>query len=215
MVEYEVNKKVVLKRRDGYWGKPAAIETIEIHELGDDPGATRAALAAHQVAGMYETDIAQLPVLKKMDHLKMYQVNTAQTGVARMQPTHDQWKNARVRKAMRLALDTEKLLKLTYADLGTPGEHHHVAPVLPDYYKVPFLKQDVAAAKKLLEDACVSNGFKTEIFCRQSPAWASICVQAMVEMWRQIGVEVKINVVGQRPSASHQQRPALVQHLPR
>jgi ABC-type transport system substrate-binding protein len=28
MVEYEVNKKVVLKRRDRYWGKPAAIKTV-------------------------------------------------------------------------------------------------------------------------------------------------------------------------------------------
>jgi peptide/nickel transport system substrate-binding protein len=196
MVEYEVNKKVVLKRRDGYWGKPAAIETIEIHDLGDDPGATLAALAARQVDGMYDVgDLAQLPVLKKMDHLKMYQVKTAQTGVARMQPTHDQWKDPRIRKAMRLALDTNKLLKLAYADLGAPGEHHHVAVVQPDYYKLPFVNQDIAAAKKLLSEAGVPNGFKTEIFCKKDPAWESICVQAMAEMWKQIGVDVKVNVL--------------------
>jgi peptide/nickel transport system substrate-binding protein len=195
MVEYEVGKKVVAKARQGYWGKPVAIETFEIIDLGDDPGATIAALAAHQVDGMYEADISQIEVLKKMDHLKMYSVTSAQTAVARMQPTHDEWKDPRVRKAMRLALDTPKLLQLAYMGLGAPGEHHHACLVQPDYYKLPFVNQDVAAAKKLLAEAGLPNGFKTEIFCKKDPSWEAIAVQAMAEMWKQIGVEVKINVL--------------------
>ena len=195
MVEYEVGKIVVAKRREGYWGKPVAIETIEVHDLGDDPGATIAALAAGQVDGNYDTDLSQIEALKQMDRLKMYQVTTAQTGVARMQPTHDEWKDPRVRKAMRLALDTEKLLQLAHRGLGAPGEHHHAAPVVPDYYKLPFMKQDIPAAKKLLAEAGVPNGFKTEIFCKKSPEWEGIAVQAMAEMWKQIGVEVKINIL--------------------
>jgi peptide/nickel transport system substrate-binding protein len=195
VVEYEVNKKFVAKTRDGYWGKPVAIETIEIYDLGDDPGATIAALAARQVDGMYDADISQIAVLKQMPHLQMYQVTTAQTAVARMQPTHDEWKDPRVRKAMRLALDTEKLLQLAHMGLGAPGEHHHAAPVQPDYYKQPFVKQDIPAAKKLLAEAGKPNGFKTEIFCKKDPAWESVAVQAMTEMWKQIGVEVKVNVL--------------------
>ncbi|MBV8651775.1 MAG: ABC transporter substrate-binding protein [Alphaproteobacteria bacterium] len=195
MVEYEVGKKVVAKRRDGYWGKPVAIETIEVIDLGDDPGATIAALAAKQVDGMYDADIAQVGVLKQMDRLKMYEVTSAQTAVARMQPTHDEWKDPRIRKAMRLALDTNKLLQLAYQGLGAPGEHHHAAPVQPDYYKLPFVAQDIPAAKKLLADAGKPNGFKTEIYCKKDPNWESVCVQAMAEMWKQIGVEVKVNVL--------------------
>ena len=103
MVEYEVGKKVVLKRRDGYWGKPASLDAVEVIDLGDDPTATVAALAARQVDGMDQAYNEQIPVLKKMDHLQMYQVTTAQTGVARMQVIHDTWKDPRVRKAMRLA----------------------------------------------------------------------------------------------------------------
>jgi peptide/nickel transport system substrate-binding protein len=195
LVEYEVGKRVVLKKRPGYWGKQASIETVEVHDLGDDPGATIAALAAKQVDGMYEADISQIEVLKKLDNLKLYQVTTAQTAVARMQANNDTWKDPRIRQAMRHALDTEKLLQLAYAGLGAPGEHHHAAPVQPDYYKLPFMKQDIAAAKKLLAEAGHPNGFQTEIFCKNEPKWESICVQAMAEMWKQIGVEVKVNVL--------------------
>ncbi len=195
MVEYEVGKKVVLKRRDGYWGRRPALDTIEFIDLGDDPSATVAALAARQVDGMYQAYTTQIPVLKKMDHLEMYQITTAQTAVARMQEMHEPWKDPRVRKAMRLALDTEKLLQVSYLGLGSPGEHHHASLVQPDYYKLPFVKQDIAAAKKLLAEAGHPDGFKTEIFCKKDPDWEAICVQAMAEMWKQIGVDVKINVL--------------------
>jgi peptide/nickel transport system substrate-binding protein len=195
LAEYEVGKKVVLRRRDGYWRKPAPLDAVEVIDLGDDPTATVAALAARQVDGMYQAYTAQISVLKNMDHLQMYQITTAQTGVARMQMTHDPWKDPRVRKAMRLALDTEKLLQVAHMGLGAPGEHHHASPVQPDYYKLPFQKQDLAQAKQLLADAGHPNGFKTEIFGKKDPDWEGICVQAMAEMWKQIGVEAKINIL--------------------
>jgi peptide/nickel transport system substrate-binding protein len=195
MVEYEVGKKVVLKRRDGYWGKKPAIETIEVIDNGDDPAAAVAALASKQVDGMYEATSSQYAALRKLSHLKLYQIATGQTAVARMQVTSDTWKDPRVRQAMRYALDTEKLLKVAYLGLGAPGEHHHVAPVHPEYYKLPFMKQDIAKAKKLLADAGHPNGFDTEIFCKKDPDWEPTCVQAMVQMWKQIGVNVKMNVL--------------------
>ena len=195
MVEYEVGKKVVLKRRDGYWGKKPAIETIEVIDNGDDPAAAVAAIASKQVDGMYEASTSQYAALRKLTHLQIYQVATGQTAVARMQPISDTWKDPKVRQAMRLALDTQKLLKVAYLGLGAPGEHHHVAPVHPEYYKLPFMKQDIAKAKKLLADAGHPNGFDTEIFCKKDPDWEPTCVQAMAQMWKQIGVNVKINVL--------------------
>ena len=195
MVEYEVGKKVVLKRRDGYWGKKPAIETIEVIDNGDDPAAAVAAIASKQVDGMYEASTSQYAALRKLNHLQIYQVATGQTAVARMQPISDTWKDPKVRQAMRLALDTQKLLKIAYLGLGAPGEHHHVAPVHPEYYKLTFQKQDIAKAKKLLADAGHPNGFDTEIFCKKDPDWEPTCVQAMAQMWKQIGVNVKINVL--------------------
>ncbi|WP_119458495.1 ABC transporter substrate-binding protein [Rhodospirillaceae bacterium SYSU D60014] len=195
MTEYEVGRKVVLKRREGYWGKPAAIETIEFIDNGDDAATEVAALSSGQVHGLYEGSTQQYAALQKMEHVQIHQVGTAQTGVARMQPQHKPWGDARVRKAMRLALDTEKLLQVAHLGLGLPGEHHHVCEVHPEYADVGFMKQDIEGAKALLAEAGHPDGFDTEIFCKGDPEWEPIAVQAMAQMWQQIGVRVKISVL--------------------
>jgi len=195
MVEYEVGRKVVLKRRDGYWGPRPAIETIEIIDHGDDPSDAVAALAAGRVDGMCEASPSQYVALSKLTNLKQYQIATAQTAVARMQQTNDTWKDPKVRQAMRYALDTRQLIRIAHLDRGAPGEHHHVAPVNPDYYKLPSMKPDIAKARKLLAEAGHPHGFDTEIFCRKDPDWEPVCVQAMAQMWKQIGVNVKVNVL--------------------
>jgi len=196
----EVGRRALLRRRDGYWGRRPALETVEFIDHGDDPATQVAALASGQVDGLYEASTTQYAALQKLEHVQIHQVPSAQTAVARMQPIHDQWKDPRVRKAMRLALDTEKLLQIAHLGLGLPGEHHHVCPVHPEYADVGFVKQDIEGAKKLLAEAGLPNGFETEIFCKKDPAWEAICVQAMVQMWEQIGVRVKINIL---PSAQY------------
>jgi peptide/nickel transport system substrate-binding protein len=101
---------------------------------------------------------------------------------------------------MKLALDTQKLLQIAHLGLGLPAEHHHVAPVHPEYAKLPFMKQDIPAAKKLLADAGYPNGIDAEIVCKKDPEWEYIAVQAMVNMWKDAGARIKINVL---PSAQY------------
>ena len=57
------------------------------------------------------------------------------------------------------------------------------------------MAQDIPAAKKLLAEAGKPDGFKTEIFWKKDPHWELVCVQAMAEMWKQIGVDVKVNAL--------------------
>ncbi|WP_119460189.1 ABC transporter substrate-binding protein [Rhodospirillaceae bacterium SYSU D60014] len=200
LTEYEVGKKAVLKRRDGYWGKPAAIETVEFIDHGDDAAAQVAALASGQVHGLLEGSTAQYSALQKLPNVELHSVVTADTAVARMQPSHKPWDDARVRKAMRMALDTEKLLQVAQLGLGRPGEHHHVAEVHPEYADVGFMKQDTEGARKLLAEAGYPDGLDTEIVCKGDPEWEPICVQAMVQMWEKAGARVKINLI---PSAQY------------
>src|SRR5262249_18184157 len=74
-------------------------------------------------------------------------------------------------------------------------EHHHVAPVHPEYAKIPPFTQDVDTAKKLLAEAGVPDGFATEINCIEDPDWEAKAVVAMADMWKQIGVTVKGKVL--------------------
>jgi peptide/nickel transport system substrate-binding protein len=191
----EVGRKQVLKaRKEGYWGGGPYLDQIEFIDLGDDPAASVSALASKQVDGLYGADIVQLEALQKIPHVQMYQVATAYTATARMQPVKP-FDDKRVRQAMRYAIDSNAVLQIAHRGLGQPGEHHHVSAVHPEYAKLAPLQRDVARAKKLLAEAGYPNGIDVEIVCRPQPAWELLAVQTMVEQWKEAGIRVKINVM--------------------
>jgi peptide/nickel transport system substrate-binding protein len=194
MVENEVGRKQVLKAKPGYWGGGPHLDTLEFIDLGDDPATQVAALASKQVDGLFRAFVHQLDALQKLPHLQMYQVTTAQTIVARVHPVKP-FDDKRVRQALRYAIDGNAILQISRRGLGSPGEHHHVSPIHPEYAKLPEFKRDVARAKKLLTDAGYPNGIDTEITCRPEPAPDLLAVQAMVEQWKEAGIRVKINVI--------------------
>ena len=195
LVENEVGRRQVLKaRKQGYWGGGPYLDQLEFIDLGDDPAASVAALASKQVDGLYGADIVQLEALQKIPHVQMYQVTTAYTATARMQPVKP-FDDKRVRQAMRYAIDPNAVLQVAHRGLGQPGEHHHVSPVHPEYAKLPPPTRDVARAKKLLAEAGYPNGIDVEIICRPQPAWELLAVQTMVEQWKEAGIRVKINVM--------------------
>ena len=195
LVANEVGRKQVFQaRKEGYWGGGPYLDQLEFIDLGDDPAAAVSALASKQVDGLYFADIVQLDALQKIPHVQMYQVTTAYTATARMQPVKP-FDDKRVRQAMRYAVDSNTILQVAHKSLGQAGEHHHVSPVHPEYAKLVPFTRDVAKAKKLLADAGYPNGIDVEIACRPQPAWELLAVQAMVEQWKEAGIRVKINVM--------------------
>src|SRR3546814_15619345 len=70
-----------------------------------------------------------------------------------MKVTEKPFDDVRVRKAVQLCMNTPEILKIAYRGRGQPGEHHHVAPIHPEYFKLPAPKYDPAAAKKPLAAA--------------------------------------------------------------
>jgi len=198
LVRQEVGKIAVLEARDDYWGDGPYLDSVEFHDLGDDSSAALGAIGTKQVHGLDTADVLSLDALKAMPHLTIHEVTTAQTGVARMKPIGP-FADPKVRKAMRLAIDTEKVLQAAYRGLGSAGEHHHVSPIHPEYYKQPFMSQDIAAAKALLAEAGHPNGIDAEITI-QPVSWEQAAVQAMVEMWKEAGINININI---KPSAQY------------
>jgi peptide/nickel transport system substrate-binding protein len=195
LVESEVGRRNVLKaRKEPYWGGGPYLDELQFIDLGDDPAAAVSALASKQVDGLYAADIVQLDALQRIPHVQMYQVTTAYTATARVQPVKP-FDDKRVRQALRYAIDSNAVLQVAHRGLGQAGEHHHVSPVHPEYAKLPPFTRDVARAKKLLADAGYPNGIDVEIACKPQPPWELIAVQAMVEQWKDAGIRVKINTM--------------------
>ena len=198
LVVHRVGEKSVLKARSDYWGEGPHLDELQFLDLGDDPSAAIDAMRSRQVHGIYEGDVSQLDVFKAMPHVTVYEALTAATAVARVQVDVEAYSDPRIRKAMRLAVDTRRCLELAHRGFGAPGEHHHVCPVHPDYEKLPFMARDVEAAKQLLAEAGHPDGVSFEIAVKKDPAWEIQAVQAMVEQWKDAGIRVDINLM---PSA--------------
>jgi peptide/nickel transport system substrate-binding protein len=199
LTTYNVGQNAVLRASKNYWGKPIHLDEVEFIDLGDDPAARIAALASKQVDGLSEVDFSQLDTVKALPDIVLYAATTAQTAVVRGKYDQKPFNDVRVRQALKLAIDQQKVIDIVFRGQASVGEHHHVAPVHPEYAQLPMVKQDVAKSKQLLAEAGYPTGLPLEIACKGDPAWELASVQVMVEMWNAAGFDVKINLM---PSAS-------------
>jgi peptide/nickel transport system substrate-binding protein len=200
LVQHDIGRKSVFKARSDYWGEGPYLDRLEFVDLGGDPAADLTALTSRQVDGLFGAGPDTLRGLKAIDHAQMYQVVTAETAVVRGKLSEKPFQDARVRKALRLAVDPEKILKVSLGPLGLPGEHHHVCPIHPEYAKLPPMQRDVAKARSLLAEAGYPDGVDLEIACASDVPWQINGVQAIVQQWQEAGIRVKIKSM---PSASY------------
>lgn len=195
MTEYKVGEIAVLKARKDYWGEGPYVDELRFIDLGDDPAAQISALASKQIHGLYEIRIGSLSTAKALPHVNVYEAATAQTAVARTRVTEAPFGDARVRKALRLATNSQAVLDIVMRGNGLPGEHHHVSPIHPEYAELPPMPRDVAASKALLAEAGFPDGIDIEIAANADETWEVDAVQTMVEQWREAGIRCKINVM--------------------
>jgi peptide/nickel transport system substrate-binding protein len=104
--------------------------------------------------------------------------------------------DARVRKALDMALDRKELIEkgIGEADLSGPIPAGHpsyalTADELPAYFKKP----DIEGAKKLLAEAGLPNGFSLTLDF-ETFKYISQLAQTMQAQWKKIGVNAEIKV---------------------
>lgn len=194
MVEYEISKRAVLKARKDYWGKGPYLDEVIFVDLGDDPAAEVAAMASKQVHSIVATNPSQLPILKRLPDLQFYSVGTGATVHARAYPVKP-FDDNRILKAMRHATDNDKVAEITFGDIGSRAEHHHVAPVHPEYAPMPAFKHDKELAKKILAEAGYPNGIEIAVPLTVSNNWTKDVATVMVQQWAEVGIKVKMEVL--------------------
>lgn len=195
--EFKVGEIAVLKKRkEPYWGGEVFLDEIRVIDLGEDPGAYLAAIASKQVDVLYNLDLTTLEAAKNIPGIKVVSIPSTQTGVIRMKVNKKPFDDIRVRKAVQKTCDVKRQLNIAHRGLGIEAEHHHVATIHPDYYKLPKLKQDIAGAKKLLAEAGYPNGI--ELTCNvgnTDGVWEQDSVAVLKEDAAKAGINIKMNVM--------------------
>ncbi len=197
LVEHSVGEKLVLEKRPAseYWGDDHALEKISYIDLGDDPSATLAALASGQVDVNHQFGVELIDAIAKIPDLTLNETPTAATGVARMNVNSEPFNDVRVREAIRLTVDHERLVEIVFAGHGLPSEDHHIAPIHPEYALIAPISRNIERAKQLLKEAGFENGLNTQINCVANPVWEQNSCNALAEMAKPAGINIKVNVM--------------------
>lgn len=195
--EYAEGERAVFKRREDYWrmgedGQPLPY-LDEVIYVSTDKDAGVAALQSGQVDSLYDPRPGDFLALKDIPELTVRSASTAQCLLLRMRVDVEPWTDVRVRNALKMCQDREKILQLSYFGEGDLSIDAHVAPVHPAYCEKPIPPYDPEAAKALLAEAGYPNGLKVTLATKNDQNEPEIA-QALKELAAPAGFEIELDI---------------------
>ncbi len=197
--EFEVGVKAVLVKNEDHtwWGDGAYLDRIEYIDYGTDQSSIVAGVDSDEVDMVYESIGEFILLLDDMGWGKSEAI-TANTVVLRTNQDAEvdgkkPYADARVRRALAMAVDNNVLLELGFSGNGTVGENHHVSPIHPEYAEMPAPTFDPAGAKALMEEAGMAD-FEHELISIDD-TWRKDTSDAAAAMLRDAGINVKRTVL--------------------
>ena len=169
---YVEGERCVLKKRPGYWKKDASgnalpyLDKIEFLDMGTEMPAMVAAIKSGDVDMIDFSDIGGAEAflaLKGDKSVNIYPATTNQTRVVKMRADMKPWSDNRVRQALKLCQNREKIMGLAYFGEGALGQDMHVSPKHPEYCPIDTPKYDPNRAKQLLTEAGYPNGLDVNL----------------------------------------------------
>jgi peptide/nickel transport system substrate-binding protein len=193
----KTDSEIVYKAWDGYWNKDAVKNSGVRYIQQQDTSARFRALASGQL-DMIGMDGAQVAEAESAGVQVVQGQSTNFIGVLLNPKAVPEFANPLVRQALMRVIDRQAIADNSgFTGACTPtvqpfpkGYWAHVDGLEED----PAFTYDVAAAKQLLAQAGLPNGFSFELSTISFPAFGSLA-QILQAQLAQIGVQVKINVM--------------------
>jgi peptide/nickel transport system substrate-binding protein len=193
LVEYVPQDRIVYARNPDYWDQPLPYLDGMVFKVLTEENARLAALRAGQIqyAFLSAQGAAQLEGAQGVSVMKS---PFAWVALHYISVVDKPLSDARVRRAMRMAVDTNEVIQKAVYGAGVPSGP--VPTGYGDWYlepqSLPYLKPDVEGARKLLAEAGYPNGFKVEIKC--SPQYPEFVANTLVvqSSLKKIGIDVTV-----------------------
>ena len=193
----EVGVKQVLVRADNPWwgtevyGGPY-LDRIEYIDFGTDPAAVVAAAGGGEIDAVYASTGEYIDQLDALGWTRSEAVTSATLAV-RFNQQQEPYTNPDVRRALIKAVNNAVVLELGYSNRGTVAENHHVCPIHPEYFALPALVVDPAAAKAEIEAA--GHGATEFELISLDDGWQAPTCDAVAAQIRDAGINIKRTVL--------------------
>lgn len=193
LAEYVPQDRIVYARNPDYWDKPLPYLDGMVFKVLSEENARLAALRAGQIqyAFLSAQGAAQL---EGAPGITVARSPFAWVVLHYINVLNKPLSDARVRRAMRMAVDTNEVIQK--AAFGAAVPSGPVPTGYGDWYldpkTLPYLKPDVEGARKLLAEAGYPSGFKVEIKC--SPQYPEFVATTLViqQSAKKLGIDVNV-----------------------
>ena len=193
-VSWTPQEEVILVKNNDYWGTPAHIENITIKIIADTD-AIITSLNAGSIDFYARLSSAQIEQLN--DNFEIYEGTMNLVQALYLNNDEAPFDDVRVRQALCYAIDPGEIMDLIFDGKGTELGSS-MFPAFSKYYMEELnhtYDQDINKAKELLADAGYPDGFSFTITVPSNYQPHIDTAQVLVEQFKAIGVDAKINLV--------------------
>jgi peptide/nickel transport system substrate-binding protein len=202
----EARGGVTMVAFEDYFGPKPAIDEVEMRVVPDEAIGVLA-LRSGDVDMMLVRQNSNIALLRRVSDINvmMNQNNTTSTYMLWFNNTRKPFTDVRVRRALIHATDRKTLVVKVTEALISRVAHSAVPPSLYGFTEdVPKYAFDRNRARQLLREAGFPDGFKTSVIAINA-AYHPATVTVIKEMWKQVGVDLQLDLMDQ-PSIRPRQR---------
>ena len=191
---FDPGQSTVLEANVDYWDEGPYLD--ELHLLNfNDTDAVINALLSSQVDCVGQIPLSLVDVIGSDERMEILNSETGMWLPFTMRVDKEPFDDVRVRQAMRLAVDRPGMIEQVFSGYGQLANDmfSNYDPDYPD--DLPQREQDIAEAKRLLEEAGYPDGLTVELVTAPIQAGAVEAAQVFAQQAKAAGITIEIRRV--------------------
>jgi peptide/nickel transport system substrate-binding protein len=196
--DYQPGEYAHFTRRTDYWqhGHDGKRLPYLDHLLYVDlaPDKRVAAMQGSMLDTIFLPRPADWQALRTVPRLTLHTTQSAQALVLRMRADREPWNDIRVRTALKLCQDREKILQISFFGQGDLAHDAHVAPIHPAFCEQDIPAYDPEQARALLAAAGYPGGLNVTLTTKNDQGEPERA-RALKELAAPAGFNIELNIV--------------------